>query len=51
MGKFVDWKGFRIWVWNTDVDGVLRNGHDTSYQQEAQAKFDSGFLNLMKQAA
>lgn len=44
-GKFVEHQGFKIWVWHNDVIGVLVNGRQTSYEQQAKIKFDGGFIN------
>ena len=47
VGKFVDYKGYRIWVWREDVEGILVNGRPTSYEEQAMIKFKSGFINTM----
>lgn len=45
-GKFVSHRGFRIWVDNSDVQDVTVQGKQTTFDQQATAKYALGCLNL-----
>lgn len=47
QGRFVEYRNFKIWVWDNDVEGVFVNGRPTSYYEQAVRKFEGGFLNLI----
>ena len=45
-GKFVTYRGFRIWVDNSDVQDVAVQGKQTTFEQQAANKYLLGCLNL-----